>query len=264
MNILVTGYKGFIGSAMFKALKQQGMNVIGCQCETFSPKLLEGMDWVVHCGAITSTVCQDKDAIYRQNILFTEMLVKYCVHLNIGIQFSSSASVYGSKNTTFKETDDLNPESPYAESKVEGEKILGQYKDTIPVQIFRYFNVYGHPDEGSKKHPSPYTTFRMQAKRDGVIKVFEGSESFRKDFIYVNNVVQTQKKFLNHKKSLVVNLGTGYAVSIMDIAKQISNETGAVIEIVPFPDSMRKCFQKYTCADTTNLKKELELISHAH
>ena len=246
---------------MTTVLKKQGHAVEGCQYETFNPRLLENKHWVVHCGAISSTTFLDRPAIYRKNVLFTEMLAKYCVSLNVGIQFSSSASVYGSHNTTFREEDAPAPGSLYAESKVRAEKVLSAYSKLIPVQIFRYFNVHGYPHEGSKEQPSPFTIFRRQAKERGVIEVFEGSENFKRDFIDVNTLTCTQSKFLDVNNSFTVNMGTGRTMSFLDVAKHVSDQTGCEIVTIPFPEKLRNSYQAYTCASTTNLKKELSRIS---
>ena len=52
----------------------------------------------------------------------------------------------------------------------------------VIVQGFRYFNVYGPYEDHKGNQASPYTKFTKQAQEDKIIKVFEGSENYKRDF----------------------------------------------------------------------------------
>lgn len=257
MKILVTGYKGFIGSHMFLKLKENGYEVFGCQYEDFSPFLLKDKDWVVHCGGISSTTCNDVKEILAKNILFAEMLKKYCLVYGVNIQFSSSASVYGTRNTTFLESDPVDPCNLYAFSKAEGENIfLNNPIIDKTTQVFRYFNVYGD-NEGCKTQPSPYFQFKKQAIEKGCITIFKNSEKYLRDFINVKKIVETQIKFLNIKESGLWNIGTGTPKSFRHVAEEIAGEFNASIKEVDMPESIAHSYQTFTCADTKKLNKTL-------
>jgi nucleoside-diphosphate-sugar epimerase len=55
--------------------------------------------------------------------------------------------VYGTENKTFNETDPVDPKNFYSWSKVMVEEYVNANKWSIPIQIFRYFNVYGPNEE---------------------------------------------------------------------------------------------------------------------
>jgi ADP-L-glycero-D-manno-heptose 6-epimerase len=191
-------------------------------------------------------------------VISTVRLLEACEERGIPIQIASSAAVYGPNNTTFSETDKPNPRSPYALSKFIVEKYLLNQRFSIPVQLFRYFNVYG-PHEDHKDQPSPHSLFRRQAAADGVIKVFEGSENFCRDFVPVETVIDIHLRFFDLSCSGVYNVGTGATSSFMDVARQVASETGAEIKEVPMPAQLRRNYQPYTRADMTKTRSALKV-----
>lgn len=243
MTILITGHRGFIGRNMMSALPDS----VGYEWGDGSVPL-DGITRVIHLGAISSTACADEKKLQRQNIDFSVDLLNECSSRKIPFQFASSASVYGANATTFRETDEPDPQSLYALSKHAVEQYILSRNWPIPVQVFRYFNVYG-PHEGHKDQPSPHTRFRLQAAATGQIKVYEGSDKIFRDFVPVEQVVKVHKHFFDLDVSGVYNLGTGRAKSFMDVAKDVAGETGADIVEVPMPRLVG--YQRYTCADMT-------------
>ena len=184
MNILVTGYKGFIGKNMTKYLKQKH-SVIGYEYEKDHFPDLKNIDLVIHLGAITSTTNLDIKSIMEQNVNFSIKLIEQVIKKKINIQIASSASVYGNLSD-FKEESILKPESPYAVSKFLVEKFissLGNKKKSNYVQIFRYFNVYGENEENKTEQASPLTKFVIQAKKKKKIFLFKNNKNYLKNFI---------------------------------------------------------------------------------
>jgi ADP-L-glycero-D-manno-heptose 6-epimerase len=93
--------------------------------------------------------------------------------------------------------------------------------------------------------------FRRQAAADGVIKVFEGSEDFRRDFVPVETVIDTHMRFFDLPLSGVYNVGTGTAQSFMNVARRVASETGAEIREIPMPKHLKQNYQPFTRADMT-------------
>lgn len=250
MRILITGYKGFIGQNMVKALANHELDL----CEWGDTYSLYGIDRVIHLGAISDTRCDDWIALRKQNVNFTITLMERCQKLGIPIQIASSASVYGPDNTTFNEDDSVDPANMYATSKVLVEQYFKTMKPISPIQIFRYFNVYGPHEDHKGDQASPFHKFCEQAKH-GCIKIFEGSENFKRDFIHVDKVVEVHKKFFKVNESGIWNVGTGKTMSFADVAHLANKEFKAKIETIPMP--ILNGYQKYTCADITKLNKTL-------
>lgn len=252
MNILLTGYKGFIGSHLLRALKKEGHRVTTYEWGEILPSVI-GQDWVIHVGAISSTTERDIEKVMRQNVDFTIDLYESCRTFGVNFQFASSASVYG-LNTEFAEFSPLDPRTPYAWSKYLCERYMTSNEGGNTVQIFRYFNVYGPQGEEHKgSQASPFCQFKMQSEKFGQIKVFEHSEKYQRDFIHVSDVVDYHLKFLKCRRDGIFNIGKGKTMSFLDVAKTFDVP---IIEI-PMPESLRHSYQEYTCADMTKTRSVL-------
>lgn len=249
MKILLTGHKGFIGSNMLNALSEH--EVTTYEWGDPLPKI-KGHDWVMHLGAISSTTETNIEKVLVQNLDFSTWIIHECEQHKVNLQYASSASVYG-LNKEFKEDDPVDPRTPYAWSKYLFERYVKSNDWSIIHQGFRYFNVYGPNEDHKGSQASPYTQFANQAKKHGVIKVFENSENYLRDFIHVDKVIDIHKKFLSVKESGVFNVGTGVATSFLDVAKTFN----VPIQEIPMPDNLKHSYQTYTCA---NLDKVLETL----
>jgi ADP-L-glycero-D-manno-heptose 6-epimerase len=256
MNILLTGHKGFIGSHMLTALGGAGHNVSTYEWGDVLPSVIE-QDWVIHIGAISSTTERDVDKVLRQNFDFSRQLYNACKTYGVNFQYASSASVYG-LTSTFKEDAPVDPRTPYAWSKYLFERYVREHPAGAVVQGFRYFNVYGPEGEEHKgDQASPYYKFTRQAKTNGIIKVFDNSSNYYRDFIQVSKVVDTHLKFLNITESGLWNLGTGNPKSFLEIACEIGKKYPSVVEQIAMPDNLKDSYQKYTCADMNHLNNTL-------
>ena len=255
MKILLTGYKGFIGSHMFRALEAHGHHVAVYDWGEILPSVME-QDWVIHMGAISSTTERNIEKVMQQNVDFTQQLYEACHTFGVNFQYSSSASVYGLVST-FREDAELDPRTPYAWSKYLTERYIQRHPMGARTQMFRYFNVCGPEGEEHKgSQASPYAQFKRQAEETGKIRVFEGSDRFLRDFVPVSKIVDTHLKFLDVKESGIWNVGTGAPRSLMSVAE----EFGVPIETVPMPDILKDSYQKYTCADMNKYNNTLNKL----
>lgn len=251
MKILVTGHKGFIGQNMLRALSEHAVTTY----EWGEPKpTVIGLDWVIHLGAISSTTETDVDKVMRQNYDFSRWLLLECAYHEVNLQYASSASVYG-LNLDFSEDAPVNPMSPYAWSKYLFDRYVTAHTwSGIQVQGFRYFNVYGPHEDHKGKQASPQHQFTKQAQETGVIKLFENSHNYRRDFVPVETVVDVHKTFFNVAESGIWNVGTGQPKSFDQVGRQIADQYDADITYIPMPPAIKNQYQTYTCADITKLK----------
>ena len=265
MNILLTGDSGFIGKNLGPYLQTLGHTVEGFEWK--GPNILpdpEKYDSVIHLGAISSTTETDVEKVLIQNHEFTMNLIQLCDKFGVNMQIASSASVYGQGLDGYKEESKCLPQSPYAWSKYLTDRFLiqaGLYQKefNMNLQVFRYFNVYGPYEDHKNDQASPIHKFTQQDKNNKVIKVFENSENYKRDFICVSDVCRVHESMLKTDTSGIFNVGTGTTTSFQDVAEIIANKYDAKIETIEMPDKLKSQYQEYTCADLTNLNKHCKI-----
>lgn len=254
MKVLVTGHRGFIGQNMVQYLKDNtDWEVDGWEWGDSSFPTVQGYNWVIHLGAISSTTEQDVEKVLYQNTEFSKLLFRACQINYVNLQYSSSASVYGLKSD-FKESSPCVPQNPYAWSKYLFERWVKKQGLSYGCKVhgFRYFNVYGNHEEHKGNQASPITQFRNQTP----IKLFDNSKAYLRDFVAVEDVCRIHVDFIkNVKESGVWNVGTGKAISFQDVADLISNKQ----EYIAMPDVLKNSYQIYTCADLTKLESTIGL-----
>lgn len=266
MNILITGYKGFIGINMVKAMEDHTLYLYEWG-DKLDKKLFKKLDWVIHLGAISSTIETNVEKVYTQNVDFTLNLIALCKQYDVNLQYASSASVYG-LNTDFSEDASKSPLSPYAWSKFIIDRYiennyLNKSDKNILIQGLRYFNVYGPHEDHKGDQASPYHKFKKQAIETGYIKLFEGSENYRRDFIHVDTVCKIHNLMLDKDVCGIYNVGMGVAKSFLEVAEEIAEKHNAKINFIPMPEIIKKQYQSYTCADMTKLKGVLYGQNHS-
>lgn len=258
MKILITGHKGFIGQNLRLALLNDH-ELFGYEWDSELLPDVKGFDWVIHLGAISDTTERDVDKIISQNYEFSKWLYNECNRKDVNFQYASSASVYGTSEN-FNEDAPKNPQSPYAWSKYLFDRWLWNLPyHKIIVQGFRYFNVYGPYEEHKENQASPITKFTKQAKETGKIQLFEDSDQYLRDFVFVGDICKAHIQLLSSQESGLFNIGSGNTTSFQEIAEIIAKKENATIEYIPMPKILEGQYQKYTCADITKLKNLIKI-----
>ena len=131
------------------------------------------------------------------------------------------------------ETKPLAPTSVYAISKQSQEALclcVGRaYR--IPTVALRYFNVYGPRQTLSNPYTGVCAIFSSRIKNRRAPYLFEDGRQSR-DFIHVSDVVQANRLALANPAAdgQVLNVGTGQATSIHDIAQTLIRLHAATIQ----------------------------------
>lgn len=240
---VVTGSNGFIGSHLAKQLDNTVKSVEIHDCFDFLDTFDSWQDvsCVYHMGAVTDTTCTDAAKIIRYNLDFSIKLFEKCIEHGIPVRYASSASVYG--NSTWR----TNPLNQYALSKAWLDQwVQDNMNRFVHVQGLRFFNVYGNGEQHKLAQASPVTQFRQQIERDGVIRLFEGSSQYVRDFVCVEDVVEIAIN--NTLDSGIYDVGTGYPVSFAEVARLVQVKHGGEITTIPFPEHLKNHYQYYTCA----------------
>ena len=259
--IIVTGSKGFIGQNFLKALKDKEIKEVEKNDSWHFRQSFK--DWnkvelILHQGAISHTTSTNLKALQHFNVEFSQWILQQAIKYQIPIKYASSASVYGHTLT------DMNPLNYYAISKLTVDYWIQDHINEFSfIQAFRYFNVYGEGEENKGDQASPISKFTKQVKEDGKIKLFEGSDKFLRDFVFVDDVVDIVLN--NDKPSGFYDLGTSNPTSFQEVGELIAKKYDGTIECIPFPEYLKDKYQKYTCAKKewdykfTTVKEYLQL-----
>jgi ADP-L-glycero-D-manno-heptose 6-epimerase len=193
------------------------------------------IEGVIHLGAVSNTLERDKSKIDHYNTRFTAALGKRCLELKIPLVFSSSAAVYGNGS---------GPLNMYAESKLASESDLDGR-----AMCLRLFNVYG-PREGLKgRMASVILRWWNELKSDGTLTIFEGSDHFHRDFVYVRDVCDVMYRCMTRGEVGLHDLGTGSSVSFESIADAVIEEFGSGKKRhIPMPADLVNQYQHNTVA----------------
>jgi len=248
LKYIVTGGAGFIGSNIVKKLVVRGDDVTvidnlntGKEKNLISVKdkivffndsilnldLLEkqtqNIDGIFHQAALASV--QDsfsKPEEYQSvNVNGTENILKLAKKNNFKVVYASSSSVYGNpEKIPIKESDSKNPINPYAETKLEKERLAIKYSEMgVKVIGLRYFNVFG---KGQSKEYAGVLKLFLERIRDKLPPKINGDGSQFRDFVYVEDVadanILSMDSEVNHE---FFNVGTNTSITILDLAKTI-------------------------------------------
>lgn len=264
--IIVTGGGGFIGSAMVGYLNsigradimiidnmphaEQYKNLVGKTFSIMEESELDllshyrpgDIEAVIHLGAITNTLHNDWNSIYKQNIQPTRRLAGLCSELRIPMVYASSAAVYGNGN---------GPLNQYAMSKHLSER---EIKDRVA--CLRFFNVYGPNEYHKGRMASTVLNWYNQIQETGSIKIFEDSDQYYRDFIYVEDVCRAVWHMVENFKPGVYDLGTGKSSNFERVAKELVKHVDqeVYLDYIPMPADLRAQYQTDTKADITALE----------
>lgn len=263
-RVLVTGGAGFIGSHLVDRLVAEGYgvrvlddlsagrleNIAGylraggvdfvkgdVRDSVVVAKCLDGVDVVVHLAALTSVTfsVEHPDLTFDVNAFGTLNLIKACAEQAVGkFVFVSSCAVYGDPQVLpVDEGCKTNPISPYAESKLLGERYCLDFhaKHVLRSVVLRFFNVYG-PRQPLNDYSGVITRFIDRVRQKLPLVVYgDGLQS--RDFVNVQDVVEGVLASMRtvDAQGQVFNVGSGVATSINELAETVLELAGVELEI---------------------------------
>ena len=251
MRVLVTGAAGFLGQHVCSALQEGGHKVVGFDTKPGSTLLIvnSSLDWiqaditqdihmlpiswkhqldaVIHLAAVAAPRTCDADPAlaFNVNVNGTHQVLKLALEAGAKkFVFVSSAHVYGI-SPKYLPTDERHPlclHDTYTTTKILGETLCQMYYENhgLSYTTLRLFNAYG-PGQ-----PMGYFIPDMiQKSRVGSIDLAGGSTT--KDFVHVDDVARAFLAALETSYVGPINIGTGVESRLTDIARHISQKTGA-------------------------------------
>lgn len=218
--ILVTGGRGFIGTALLREIEGKSYDLKDDDDILYLEDLppAEDIETIIHLAASAGVPQSIKDPSesFVNNTTGTQAVLEHAREVGVNrIIFASSAAA-------------SNPTSPYGASKAAGEAYMHAYRESYGIETvcLRFSNVYG---PGSEEKSSVVANMIKSALSGGVINI-HGDGTQTRDFIYIDDIVSAIKECINYPVIGTLNIGTGIITSINDVATEIANQTGARIE----------------------------------
>ncbi|NIO48481.1 MAG: NAD-dependent epimerase/dehydratase family protein [Candidatus Aminicenantes bacterium] len=285
---LVTGGAGFIGSNIAEELVKRGYqvriidNFLTGKRENISSFLdkielvegdirdydacnraLEGVDFVLHQAALPSVPRSIEDPL-----LTAEINIKGTLNILLasreakvkGFVFASSSSVYGDDpNLPKKESNVGNPLSPYAISKLAGEKYCRVFSQIFGLYTvcLRYFNIFGPRQDPFSQYAAVIPNFITRMLKGKSPIIFGDGEQSR-DFTYVSNVVEANILASKAKgvSGEVFNIACGERATVNSLASNLNEILKE--EISPSYDEPRPGDVRHSFADISMARKLLK------
>jgi len=286
-NILITGGAGFIGSHIVDRLSPENKVTVLDNLSSGSLSNLEGskdritfvkgdildkallmdivaeVEFIFHLAANVGNIKSIEDPYFDMdvNIKGTINLLEACRNSNIKrLIYSSSGAIFGeARYLPIDEEHPLNPESPYAVSKLAAEKYCFAFHKVhgVPTTVLRYFNAYG-PRQDTSEYANAISIFLSRTKDGKPLTIFGDGKQTR-DFVFVEDIVTANILAATQPAAVgeIFNIATGQENSIeqlIAIIKQVSARESPVIYADPRAGEVR-----YSRA---NIEKALRMLGY--
>jgi len=286
MRILITGGLGFIGSNFIRYIlnKYPDYHIVNLDAITYAgnPNNLRDIENNSRYRFVRGDICKKEDVeeaikdceiifnfaaethvdrsiieagtFVKTDVLGTYNLLEMARKYNIGkfIQISTD-EVYGSsENDSFKETDSLDPSSPYSASKTGADLLVRAYYKTygLPVLITRSSNNFGPYQYPEKLIP----LFITNALQNKPLPVYGDGLNIR-DWLYVLDSCEAID-LVSQKGKLgeIYNVASGNEKTNLEITRLILRELNKPDSLIQFVTDRPGHDRRYSM-DFTKIKK---------
>jgi UDP-N-acetylglucosamine/UDP-N-acetyl-alpha-D-glucosaminouronate 4-epimerase len=259
-KVLVTGGGGFIGSNLVRALLERGDdvrvldnfstgnrdNLDGLAVEVVEGELrsyervhnaVRGVELVFHLGALGSVPRSVQDPLTSSAVNVEGTLNVLLAARDEGVRrvvYTSSSSVYGSRRE-LPVTEALAPDpiSPYGVAKLAAERYCVSFSrvyESFESVVVRYFNVFGPRQSPHSQYAAVIPLF-ITAIAEGRPVVIDGDGEQRRDFTYVDNVVEGTLRAgdVSAANGRVLNIAASAPASVNEVAEKVGRVLGAEV-----------------------------------
>lgn len=281
MHVLVTGGAGFIGSHTVERLLELGATVRVLDNFTSGKsanlrgherlevvagdirdlpaveQALDGISHLLHLAAQVSVTASVTDSIGsgQTNVAgFLNVLDSARRRKVQRFVYASSSAVYGiAPSSACTETTTPEPVSPYGLEKLINDLYAATYARLYGISSLglRYFNVYGPRQDASSPYSGVISLFMRCLRQREPLTIF-GDGGQTRDFIDVADVADVNAQALDCTIDGVCNVGTGHAVSLLELVHLMSETVGRAAQIRLLPE--RTGDIRHSNADNTRLR----------
>jgi UDP-glucose 4-epimerase len=285
--IIITGGAGYLASNLVSLLSQSDCRIIrmdrhdvcwekvsgmaevtDVSCDVCDPSVwdvLEGVDYIFHFAAQTSTYVANASPVDDQAINVMPMLnlLEACRRLGTcpTVCFSSTVTIAGiPERLPVDETHPNHPLTVYDLHKFMAEQYLSWYAEQGFVNgvTLRLANVYGPGPRSSRSDRGILNQMVRRALEGKNLTVY-GTGEFVRDYVYVEDVARAfmNAALLSEKlnaRYFVIGSGKGYSIAeaMQLIADHAVTKTGSrvVVQHIAPPDSLSPIEQRHFVADS--------------
>ena len=245
---LITGISGFTGTYLAADLSAAGYDVYGTSFHTTSDEKIFNVDLcdlkslrnliarispdvIFHLAAISFVDHEDKEEIYRTNVIGTRNLLASLSEIKKvpdSVLLVSSANVYGNNSHGIVLESTLpSPVNDYAVSKLAMEYLAKIWEDKLPIFIVRPFNYTGIGQALDFVIPKIVEHYKQ-----GCGEIELGNIDIARDFLDVRSVVKYYRKLIELAPTgKTINICSGKSTSIRDVLKMMRKIAGYEIEV---------------------------------
>jgi GDP-4-dehydro-6-deoxy-D-mannose reductase len=223
-------------------------------------------EWLVHLAAFSapSKSFENQELVREINVEATRRLLKEVTDVSpdTKILVTSSADIYGAAEATLQgkpvkelELDEARPRNPYAESKLEMERMIeADYNDqVIRVRPFPHIG----PGQGKGFVTADFASQIAEienGKLESVMKV--GNLEAKRDFTDARDVVRAYRMLMEKGKlGEVYHVASGRGTAIGEIMEKLLQEARVEIKVKQDPEKMRPSDVPVLVGDAEKLKK---------
>ena len=223
----------------------------------------DGKDVIFHQAAlvdVTDTIRRPLEG-HSRNATGTVTVLEAARRTGARVVVASSAAVYGHPDSLpIRESAPKTPLSPYGIDKLAADHYARAYAELydLPTVSLRYFNVYG-PGQSDDNAKGVVDAFFDRARRGEPVTI-HGDGTQTRDFVHIRDVVRANLlAAATDRVGRAYNIGTGTAVSIREVADQITRIVDSGSEVVH--EDPRDGDIQHSRADVKRARAELEFES---